>query len=137
MDQQIALRLRWIKLYEETQNAGLVCLRCGISRHTLRLWWRRYTQQGLDGLKAHSRKPAKSPSQKVFDEQEQLILSLRKRRLGARRIQSELIREYDCKLSLATIHKVIKRHNQQPLKRSRLSRKKKHRYERDVPGDRI
>jgi transposase InsO family protein len=137
MDQEIVLRLRWIELYEETQNAGLVCLRCGISRPTLRLWWRRYKEHGLDGLKAHSRKPIKSPAQKVFDKQEQLILSLRKRRLGARRIQSELLREYDCKFSLATIHKVLKRHDQQPLKRSRLSRKKKHRYERDVPGDRI
>lgn len=32
---------------------------------------------------------------------------------------------------------MLKRHDQPPLKRSRLSRKKKHRYERDVPGDRI
>jgi hypothetical protein len=32
---------------------------------------------------------------------------------------------------------VFKRHNQPPLKRSRLSRKKKRRYERPVPGDRI
>lgn len=137
MDQEIALRLRWIKLYEETQNAGLVCLRCGVSRPTLRLWWRRYQEHGLDGLKGHSRRPAQSPTQKVFAAQEQLILSLRKRRFGARRIQSELLREHDCQLSLATIHKVLKRHDQPPLKRSRLMRKKKHRYERDVLGDRI
>lgn len=137
MNQEIAIRLRWIKLYEETQNAGIVCLRCGISRPTLRLWWRRYQASGLDGLKAQSRRPTRFPAQKIFDQQERLILSLRKRRLGARRIQNELLREYDCKLSLATIHKVLKRHDQQPLKRSRLSRKKKHRYERAVPGDRV
>src|SRR5947209_1272140 len=137
MVQEIALRLRWIKLYEEMQNAGLVCLRCGVSRSTLRLWWRRYKEQDFDGLKSHSRRPAKSPTQKIFDEQERLILSLRKRRLGACRIQSELQREHDCKLSLATIHKVLKQHDQQPLKRSRLSCKKRCCYERPVPGDRV
>src|SRR5271157_3841863 len=29
-------RLVWLKLYEETGDAGLVCRRCGISRPTLR-----------------------------------------------------------------------------------------------------
>jgi transposase InsO family protein len=48
-----------------------------------------------------------------------------------------LLREHDCKLSLATIHKVLKRHDSPPLKRSRLTRKKRHRYERPVPGDRV
>jgi transposase InsO family protein len=87
-------------------------------------------------LADRSRCPVSSPAAKVFEQQEQLILSLR-RRLGARRIQSELLREHDCKLSLATIHKVLKRHDSPPLKRSRLSRKKKRRYERPVPGDRV
>jgi transposase InsO family protein len=137
MDHRIAQRLRWIELFEKTNDAGLVCRRCGISRPTLRLWVRRYQQHGQDGLADRSRRPNSSPTAKVFEQQEQWILALRRRRLGARRIQGELLREHDCKLSLATIHKVLKRHNQQPLKRSRLSRKKKHRYERPVPGDRI
>jgi len=78
-----------------------------------------------------------APEPKVFEQQEQWVLELRRRRLGARRIQSELLGEHDCGLSLATIHKVLHKHAQPPLKRSRLSRKKKHRYERDVPGDRV
>ena len=32
-------RLTWITLYQQTQNAGLVCRRCGISRPTLRKWF--------------------------------------------------------------------------------------------------
>ncbi len=79
----------------------------------------------------------KSPAQKVFAQQEQWILDLRKRRLGTRRIQSELKRQHDCSLSRATINKVLQKHAQPPLKRSRLLRKKRHRYERDVPGDRV
>src|ERR1043166_4683 len=137
MDHKIAQRLRWVELFEKTNDAGLVCRRCGISRPTLRLWVRRYRQHGKDGLMDRSRRPASSPAAKVFEQQEQLILSLRRRRLGARRIQSELLREHDYKLSLATIHKVLKRHASPPLKRSRLTRKKKRRYERPVPGDRV
>lgn len=105
--------------------------------HALRLWVRRYQQQGQDGLADRSSRPTNSPATKVFDQQEQWILALRWRRLGMRRIQSELLREHNSKLSLATIHKVLKWHAQQPPKRSRLSRKKKHRYERPVPGDSI
>ena len=29
-------RLGWVKLYQQTGDAGLVCRRCGISRPTLR-----------------------------------------------------------------------------------------------------
>jgi transposase len=137
MDHQIAQRLRCVELFEKTKDAGLVYLRCGISRPTLRLWVKRFQQHGPEGLTGQSRRPTNSPATKVFEQQEQWILALRRRRLGARRIQSELLREHDCKLSLATIHKVHKRHDQPPLKRSRLCRKEKHRYERPVPGDRI
>jgi transposase-like protein len=35
-------RLAWVELYAKTGDAGLVCRRCGISRPTLRKWWRRY-----------------------------------------------------------------------------------------------
>jgi hypothetical protein len=40
MDREIARRLRWARMLQETGNAGLVCLRCGISRPTLRKWAR-------------------------------------------------------------------------------------------------
>jgi len=42
MNREIRQRLKWIKLYEETKNAGLVCRSCGISRPTLRKWLSRY-----------------------------------------------------------------------------------------------
>ncbi|MBB1277363.1 IS481 family transposase, partial [Pseudoalteromonas sp. SR43-3] len=34
MNKEIKQRLKWIELYEKTNNAGLVCRRCGISRPT-------------------------------------------------------------------------------------------------------
>src|ERR1044072_1195383 len=48
-------RLGWIRLYEQVGNAGLVCRRCGISRPTLRKWWRRFQQHGDKGLSSKSR----------------------------------------------------------------------------------
>jgi len=50
MEREISMRLRWVNMYFETGNAGLVCTRCGISRPTLRKWLHRYQEAGEDGL---------------------------------------------------------------------------------------
>jgi len=137
MNKEIRQRLTWIKLYEETQNSGLVCRRCGISRPTLRKWLKRYEESGLEGLKDISKRPHSSPNTKVNDEVESWILSLRrKRKLGARRIQNELLREHNFQLSLASIHKVLTKNEVKPLV---FQRKKKDfiRYQRPTPGDRV
>lgn len=137
MDKQIKTRLGWVRLYLETGDAGLTCRRCGISRPTLRLWLRRYQDEGLEGLRDRSRRPHSSPNQKRTPDLEKRVLALRKQRnLGARRIQSELIWEDDVQLSLATIHKILVGANVGPLKRP--PRKNNCiRYERPVPGDRV
>jgi len=137
MDREIQQRLQWIRLYNESGDAGFVCRRCGISRPTLRKWWCRYQAHGVDGLKSLSRRPHNSPNKKVGVREEQLILELRStRNLGARRIQSELQRIHNISLALATIHKVLQRHHVKPVKKFR--RKKDYiRYERPIPGDRV
>jgi hypothetical protein len=58
----------WVQLYVETEDAGLVCRRCGISRPTLRLWWERFVAKGDAGLVNLSRRPHQSPA-RVLDEQ--------------------------------------------------------------------
>jgi len=50
-------RLVWVKLYEQTKDAWLTCRRCGISRPTLRKWFRRYQEQSEAGLHSQSRRP--------------------------------------------------------------------------------
>lgn len=111
MEKEVRQRLQWVKLYEESGDAGFVCRRCGISRPTLRKWWKRYQAQGIDGLKSQSRRPHTSPAAKIGPDHEKLILELRgKRNLGARRIQSELKRLHGISLSVASIHKVLCRH---------------------------
>jgi transposase-like protein len=78
MKQEEKQRLIWVKLYEQTQDAGLTCRRCGISRPTLRKWWRRYQDEGETGLQSLSRRPHSSPLKKVDEQTETLILSMRK-----------------------------------------------------------
>ena len=137
MKPEIKARLNLVKLYTETKNAGLVCRRCVISRPTLRKWFRRYQQFGIDGLAAHSRRPHSSPGKKLTPTNEKAILDLReKRKLGARRIQSELLRNHELSFSLATIHKVLTKNSVKPLKRVRRKHRYK-RYQRPIPGDRI
>ena len=87
MNREIKQPLQWVHLYEETKDAGFVCRRCGISRPTLRKWWRRYQLLGIDGLESHSRRPHSSPNTKVGKNEVKLILELRHlRNLGGKTI---------------------------------------------------
>tara|TARA_Y100001968_G_scaffold274570_1_gene267873 strand:+ start:78 stop:839 length:762 start_codon:yes stop_codon:yes gene_type:complete len=138
MDLEQKKRLKWVRLFEKYGDAGKVCLRCGISRPTLRKLVKRYEESGIDGLKGQSRKPRNSPNTKVSPAIEKLILSYRsKRKLGARRLQIELLSNEEIKLSLATIHKVLKRNNCGPLSTKRVKQRKFVRYSRPVPGERV
>ncbi|TYO97164.1 transposase InsO family protein [Geothermobacter ehrlichii] len=137
MDPKVRMRLRWVELYFSSGNAGFVCRRCGISRPTLRKWVTRFKEKGLEGLQDESRRPRNFPTTKVTKEIEGWILDLRRtRNLGARRIQGELIRLHNLKLSLATIHKVLTRNQAKPLLRPKRIKPFK-RYSRPVPGDRV
>ena len=131
-------RLAWIRLYEETGDAGLVCRRCGISRPTLRKWWRRYQAPGQAGLIEKSRAPLRPAARKVDVEMEALILDLRRTRsLGVKRLRNELIRQHDLPLSLDTIHRVLVRYGVQHLDQVRTRHKGARQYSRPIPGDRV
>lgn len=137
MDKLQKARLGWIKLYEEVGDAGIVCRRCGISRPTLRKWLSRYKKEGITGLKELSRRPLNS-QKKVTIEQEKFILSLRnERKLGVRRVQSEMKRLHNTSLSLATIHKIFKKHDLPYLQKKRHYRKQAKRYNCRIPGERV
>ncbi len=131
-------RLGWIELYRTLGNAGVVCRRCGISRPTLRKWWRRYQVLGIAGLEEESRRPRHSPARKVFDREEELTLQpCRERSLGIKQLRIELIREHAITLALDTIHKVLVRHGESRLKRGWVRPKVPKRYSRPIPGDRV
>ncbi len=138
MNKNQRARLTWVKLFKETEDAGFVCRRCGISRPTLRKWVKRFDELGCDGLISQSRRPHSSPAAKVTPQLEEVILSMRKdRQLGAKRISSELLRLHDIYRSAPTIQKAINRApNIKPIQRPKW-RKKTQRYSRAIPGDRV
>jgi transposase InsO family protein len=59
------------------------------------------------------------------------------RRLGSRRIQSELKRLHDCSLARRTIQHILHQRQQAPLKTTRRPRKTIQRYAREIPGERV
>jgi transposase InsO family protein len=139
-DSEAVLRARraWVRHYEQTRDAGLTCRRCGISRPTLRKWWRRFQEQGEEGLLSRSRRRKTLPEAKVTPSQEQIILELRrKRRLGPRGIQGELKRLHDLHLSTATIWQVLYRNRLSASVRPRRRVRDPKRYTRPTPGDRV
>ena len=137
-DRAVRLRLKWIAAYEEVRDAGAVCRRFGVSRPTLRKWLRRYEAEGEAGLVEQSRRPHRSPTRKVGQVQEEVIVRLRReRRLGVKRLRIELERLHGLRLAASTIHKVLTRLNLSALPRKRRPRHVPKRYSRPVPGDRV
>lgn len=137
MDPEVRKRLEWINLYQATKDAGLTCRKCGISRPTLRKWLRRYQEHGLPGLASKSRRPLHSPAAKVQVEQEAWILDLRKKhKLGVRRIQHEIERQHNFHLSLATIQKVLEKHNLSVIRNKRRKQEPKI-YSKSLPGESV
>ena len=131
-------RLLWVTMYQETGNAGLVCRRCGISRPTLRKWHHRFKELGKEGLKSQSRRRKTLPERKLSEAQEQTLLGLRKkRRLGPKRLQSELARQEKLNLSTSTIWHCLKRSNVSATLRPRKRVRGSKRYNLDVLGQRI
>lgn len=100
-------------------------------------WARRYTEQRPVALVSQSRRPARSPQRKLPPDQERTILDLHlTRKLGARRIQSELRRAKNLSFLLATIHGVPERHSIGPLVTLIRNVEPKH-YSRPITGKRV
>lgn len=138
MDSKVKLRLSWMNLYKKLGHSGKVCQHYDISRFTLCKWCKRYAVFGEAGLLNISSKPKTSPAKKINVLSEKLILDLRTtRKLGVRRMQTELKRLHDLSFSLETIHKVLKKHEVSRLHIKRHYRKQVKRYNCKVPGERI
>ena len=137
MEDETRKRLGWVELFLRLGNCTVVCRKCGISRPTLRKWTRRYRENGVSGLSSRSRRPKLSPRVKVLDHHREWIRELRKRRLGSRRIQSELRRNHNFEVSRTTIEKVLRAMDVKPLSRPRRPRNGGRRYARLIPGERI
>ena len=130
-------RRTWVETYRQTGDASLTCRRCGISRPTLRKWARRFMAEGEAGLRSQSRRPHRLAESKRTPELTERVLTIRRERnLGAKRIQNELLRLDNVKLSTSTLHRILADAEVKPLKRPKRPRKPK-RYSRPRAGDRV
>jgi hypothetical protein len=84
---QIKARLKWVKLYVTTKDAGLVCCPCG-KPHQPSGSGGGVSSRRREGLEDRSRGPHNSLERKVFELELSWIAGLRKRRLGSRQIQN-------------------------------------------------
>lgn len=84
----------------------------GVTRPTIYKWVGRYEEGGEDGLLDRSRAPH-NPVHKVSQEIQQLIVSLRGKRNGAKKIAVKLAEAVGCDRvpAVSTINEILSRHN--------------------------
>jgi transposase len=87
-----------------------LCQEFGISRPTGYLWWKRYQEAGMAGIREHSRRPKQSP-QRTAAELERCVVELRQRYpdWGARKLQVVLARQ-QVEMTRSTVHRILLRH---------------------------
>jgi transposase InsO family protein len=136
IERRARMRMAWFKRFEQIGNVSQVCRELGISRKTFYKWWPHYAREGLPGLRDRSKRPRSHPKT-VHEEIAQLILKLRRKSgYGPRRLAFYLERDYEVKLSVYGVYRVLVRAGEvQP--RKHRPRKKPVYYQMNYPGQRV
>jgi transposase InsO family protein len=106
-----------------------VAAELGVSRATGYKWWRRWRQEGAEGLRSRSCRPHRSPGRTAGDIEERVLALRRARRLGPARIGGIL------GLAPSTVHRILTRHRMPRLAWLDRTTGTPVRYERDRPGE--
>ena len=128
---QLSVYGRWLLVQRVLQGRPVahVAAELGVSRATGYKWWRRWREEGPQGLESRSSRPHHSPN-RTADELEQQVLELRQqRRLGPARIAGIV------GLPASTVHRVLVRHRMPRLAWLDRPTGTPIRYERDRPGE--
>jgi len=135
-DASVRKRLFWI---QEAQRLGVnrACLKLGIYKSQFYYWKRRFTLEGVDGLKARSCRPQSSPRLSRTSLVLKILALRRETQRGADTLALLLHSRYGLKVSRSTIHQVLRREGQ--IQKKERPPKKKHRlrYQSEKPGDRV
>lgn len=106
-------RLQFVVLASGRERPlAALCQEFGISRQTGYLWWKRFQQDGLAGVREHSRRPHHSPA-RVAREVVEAVVALRRQRpdWGAQKLGC-LLRDQHPELpwiSISTVHRILDR----------------------------
>jgi transposase len=106
------IRERMVRRYYETRNYSQVAREFGTKRQRVKFWVERFEKEGIDGLRDKSRAPHNIPHKTSKDVEEKIkqIAISRKYSIGQDRIQLELLKRYDIKVSTSTINRIMHEH---------------------------
>ena len=134
-------RLGFIRHAEEiTKNVAKTCRYFGITRTTFYRWYRRYQNDGLEGLKDLSRRQFHSPHATRPEIIAKIIYLRQTYHFGPWKIQMYLKRYHDINVSKSGVWRILKRLNMNCLPYNQRYKKHKERwkrYEKPEPGHRI
>ena len=113
-----------------------VCEQFGISRQTGYLWWKRFQEEGLEGVREHSRRPQDSPK-RVAAEAVEAVVALRRQRpdWGAQKLHHLLGEQHRelARISISTVHRILEREGL--LEEGDRHRRAPERFERSRPNE--
>ena len=122
-------RLRLIQLLESGVPQAQAADMKGISRPTVCKWWRRYREEGVDGLQDRSSRPKRTPHA-VSKRKVRTICKIRRRDgFGPHRIA------YELGMAQSTVYSVLRRNGLSRLAWMDRTTREIIRYERDRPGE--
>lgn len=132
------LRFSWFRhVREVTYNVSKTCRYYGISRKTYYLWWNRYQEYGLDGLKDRSKRPHHSPRATNPQVVEKIVYLRQHYYFGPFKIKMYLERYHEIKISKNSIYRILRKLGMQRLpanQRHRPLKERFKRYEKPIPG---
>jgi transposase InsO family protein len=125
---------------EVTGNVAKTCRYYGISRNTFYKWLRRYEEQGEQGLRDRSSRPASSPRATSAEVIGKIMYLRQSYHFGPQKIAMYLKRYHDVTISTSGVWRILHRLDMSRLPSSQ--RYKRHqvrwkRYEQPQPGHRV
>jgi transposase-like protein len=123
-------RLRLCQRIEAGWPVAHAAASMGISRDRAYVWWRRYRDEGIDGLEDRSSRPRSSPNQTKPSRERRIVSLRRSRGLGPARIAGIV------GMPASTVHRVLVRHGINRLDHlDRVTRAPIRRIEMSRPGE--
>ena len=136
-----ARRLAIIRHVQEvTGNVALTCRYYGITRQCYYVWFRRYEEFGVEGLRDRSSRPHLSPRTTREEVVGKIIYLRQNYHFGPHKIAMYLERYHEIKVSPSGIWRILKRLDMSRLPASQRYKRHKERwkrYEKPQPGHRV
>lgn len=111
---RIEERLRWIKEYRKIKSFRIASKKLGVSSSVLRIWYRRFTEDGIPGLASRFRPPDTLGTRKIFRREEKWIVAYHEKGLNITETVRSLKKDYDFLVCRQTVRKVLSDYLKRP-----------------------